>query len=86
MNYNELYENKTVDFSDIPAPFFLLGLLSAFDNRYQAAADAFFGEISWKQVFAIVCIDMCREAPTLRELSKIVEKSTDMIEEMRILL
>ena len=54
MNYNELYESEMVDFSGIPAPFFLLGLLSAFDHSYQATADAFFGELSWKQVFAIV--------------------------------
>ena len=86
MNYNELYESKTVDFSDIPAPFFLLGLLSAFDNRYQATADAFFGEISWKQVFAIVCIDMCREAPTLRELSQVMGSSHQNVKQILLKL
>ena len=86
MNYNELYESKTVDFSDIPAPFFLLGLLSAFDNRYQATADAFFGEISWKQVFTIVCIDMCREAPTLRELSQVMGSSHQNVKQILLKL
>ena len=86
MNYNELYESKTVDFSDFPATFFLLGLLSAFDNRYQAAADAFFEEISWKQVFAIVCIDMCREAPTLRELSQVMGSSHQNVKQILIKL
>ena len=86
MNYNELYESKMVDFSDIPAPFFLLGLLSAFDNSYQAAADAFFGELSWKQVFAIVCIDMCREAPTLRELSQVMGSSHQNVKQILLKL
>ena len=82
MNYNELFESEMVDFSDIPAPFFLLGLLSAFDNSYQATADAFFGELSWKQVFAIVCIDMCREAPTLRELSLVMGSSHQNVKQI----
>ena len=86
MNYNELYESKMVDFSDIPAPFFLLGLLSAFDNSYQAAADAFFGELSWKQVFAIVCIDMCREAPTLPELSQVMGSSHQNVKQILLKL
>ena len=86
MNYNELYESGMVDFSDIPAPFFLLGLLSAFDNSYQATADAFFGELSWKQVFAIVCIDMCREAPTLRELSQVMGSSHQNVKQILLKL
>ena len=86
MNYNELFESEMVDFSDIPAPFFLLGLLSAFDNSYQAAADAFFNEISWKQMFAIVCIDMCREAPTLRELSQVMGSSHQNVKQILIKL
>ena len=51
---------------------FLLGLLSAFDNRYQAAADAYFKEITWKQFFAIICINLCKEPPTLNELSDVM--------------
>lgn len=86
MNYNELYESDMVDFSDIPAPFFLLGLLSAFDNSYQATADAFFGDLSWKQVFAIVCIDMCREAPTLRELSLVMGSSHQNVKQILLKL
>ena len=86
MNYNELYGSEMVDFSDIPAPFFLLGLLSAFDNSYQATADAFFGEISWKQVFAIVCINMCREAPTLRELSRVMGSSHQNVKQILLKL
>ena len=54
---------------------FLLGLLSAFDNRYQAAADAYFKEITWKQFFAIICINLCKEPPTLNELSDVMGSS-----------
>lgn len=86
MNYNDMYENAIVDFSDIPPSFFLLGLLSAFDNRYQAKADASLGEISWKQAFAIVCIDMCREAPTLRELSIVMGSSHQNVKQILLKL
>ena len=41
MNYNETMNMDKVDFGDLAPQPFLLGLLSAFDNRYQAAADAF---------------------------------------------
>ena len=32
-------------------------------------------EISWKQFFAIICINMCKEAPTLKELSDVLGSS-----------
>ena len=60
------------DFSSTELRPFLLGLLSAFDNRYQACADKFFQEITWKQFFAIICINLCEGAPTLNELSDIM--------------
>ena len=41
MNYDEVMNIDKVKFGDMPPQPFLLGLLSAFDNRYQAAADAF---------------------------------------------
>ena len=48
MNYDEVMNIEKVNFGDMPPQPFLLGLLSAFDNRYQAAADAYFKEITWK--------------------------------------
>ena len=42
MNYDEQMNMNNVEFGNMPPQAFLLGLLSAFDNRYQAAADAFF--------------------------------------------
>ncbi len=38
MNYDEVMNIKKVTFGDMPPQPFLLGLLSAFDNRYQASS------------------------------------------------
>ena len=54
MNYDEAMNMSTVEFGDMPPQAFLLGLLSAFDNKYQASADSFFEEITWKQFFAVI--------------------------------
>ena len=76
MKIQEVIQNDLVDFSNIPPSYYLLGLLSAFENRFQAMADKDMGEISWKQFFAIICIDKCKEPPTLNELSEILEART----------
>ena len=75
MKINEIIENDNVDFTGIEQPYFLLGLLSAFDNRFQAQADKMMKEISWKQFFAIICIDLCKEEPTIKELAEIIGSS-----------
>jgi len=75
MLIEEVMKNDNVDFSNIPSNYYLLGLLSAFENRFQAMADNTMQEISWKQFFAIICINMCKEAPTLKELSDILGSS-----------
>ena len=69
MNYDEKMNMNNVEFGNMPPQAFLLGLLSAFDNRYQAAADAFFKEITWKQFFAVICTNLCKEPPTINELA-----------------
>ena len=70
MNYDEVMNIEKVKFGDMPPQPFLLGLLSAFDNRYQAAADAYFKEITWKQFFAIICINLSKGAVRIRMLSR----------------
>ena len=60
--------------------------MSAFDNRYQAAADAFFKEITWKQFFAIICINLCREAPTINELSDVMGSSHQNVKQILLRL
>lgn len=75
MKINDLIKSENVDFTGIELPYFLLGLLSAFDNRFQAQADKMMKEISWKQFFAIICIDLCKEEPTIKELAEIIGSS-----------
>ena len=86
MNYDEAMNMSKVEFGQMPPQAFLLGLLSAFDNRYQAAADKYFKEITWKQFFAIICINMCREAPTLKELSEILGSSHQNVKQILLKL
>ena len=86
MNYDEVMKMDNVEFGDMPPQAFLLGLLSAFDNRYQAAADAFFKEITWKQFFAIICINLCKEAPTINELSDVMGSSHQNVKQILLRL
>ncbi|MCR4648657.1 MAG: MarR family transcriptional regulator [Lachnospiraceae bacterium] len=86
MNYNKEMNMGNVEFGDMPPQPFLLGLLSAFDNRYQAAADAFFKEITWKQFFAIICINLCKEAPTINELSEVMGSSHQNVKQILLRL
>ena len=68
-----------------PAPF-LIGLLSAFENRFQTVADSFFEEITWKQFFAIICINLCRESPTINELSEVMGSSHQNVKQILLKL
>lgn len=72
MNIKELMSSGKINFAGIESSYFLLGLLSAFENRFQVVADSTMKEISWKQFFAIICINMCKEKPTVKELADIV--------------
>ena len=75
MDMKQIFHDDSMNFGKIAIHPFLLGLLSAFDNRYQASADKFFEEITWKQFFAIICINLCVESPTINELSDIMGTS-----------
>ena len=86
MNYEKEMNMDNVVFGDMPPQAFLLGLLSAFDNRFQASADAFFKEITWKQFFAIICINLCKEAPTINELSEVMGSSHQNVKQILLRL
>ena len=75
MNIKEVITSDKVDFTGIESSYFLIGLLSAFENRFQAEADSAMKEISWKQFFVIICINLCKEPPTLKELAEIIGSS-----------
>ena len=86
MNYDEAMNMSKVEFGQMPPQPFLLGLLSAFDNRYQAAADKYFKEITWKQFFAIICINLCKEPPTLNDLSEVMGSSHQNVKQILLKL
>lgn len=86
MNFNDQIKNNNVDFGDMPPQAFFLGLLSAFENRYQAVADKFFLEVTWKQFFAIICINLCKENPTLNELSDVMGSSHQNVKQILLKL
>ena len=85
-DFKEFIHTGGYNFEGIEDPFFLIGLLSAFDNHYQARADGFFGEISWKQFFAIICINLCRESPTINELSEVMGSSHQNVKQILLKL
>lgn len=86
MRITEVMNSGKVDFTGIELSYFLLGLLSAFENRFQAVADATMKEISWKQFFAIVCINMCKEKPTVKELAEIMGSSHQNVKQILLKL
>ena len=75
MNLEEVIQSDKVDFSGIPSSYYLIGLLSAFENRFQG-----------KQFFAIICINMCKEPPTLKELSDILGSSHQNVKQILLKL
>ncbi len=86
MNFEDIINAEELDFSRTDASMFLLGLLSAFDNRYQATADSFFEEISWKQFFAIISINLFKEAPTIKQLAELMGSSHQNVKQILLKL
>ena len=86
MDYNSMVQNNKVDFGQMPPGTFLIGLLSAYENRFQTVADSFFEEITWKQFFAIICINLCRESPTINELSEVMGSSHQNVKQILLKL
>ena len=86
MIIEDVIQNDNLDFRGIPSNYYLLGLLSALENRFQAMADKNMREISWKQFFAIICINLCKEPPTLRELSEILGSSHQNVKQILLKL
>ncbi|MDD6658253.1 MAG: MarR family transcriptional regulator [Lachnospiraceae bacterium] len=86
MDYNAMVQNSNVEFGQMPPGTFLIGLLSAFDNCFQTVADSFFEEITWKQFFAIICINLCKDNPTINELSDIMASSHQNVKQILLKL
>ncbi len=86
MIIEDIINSGKVDIAGIPPNCFLIGLLSAFEKRFQAVADNLMKEISWKQFFAVICINMCKEPPTIRELSGILGSSHQNVKQILLKL
>lgn len=86
MNIKDVINSDKVDFTGIELSYFLLGLLSAFENRFQAVADSTMKEISWKQFFAIICINLCKDSPTVKELAEIMGSSHQNVKQILLKL
>ncbi len=86
MDIREVMQHENVDFTGVETSYFLLGLLSAFDNRFQAVADRMIGEVSWKQFFAIICINLCKDSPTIKELAEIMGSSHQNVKQILLKL
>ena len=77
---------ETVKPQSAPPQAYLLGLFSAFDNKYQAEADKFFKIITWKQFFAIICIKLCNDSPTINKLSELMGSSHQNVKQILLKL
>lgn len=86
MKIEELLKSEEINFDGIDLSYFLIGLLSAFNNRFQAFADKFLGELSWKQFFAIICINLCNGKPTINELAEILGSSHQNVKQILLKL
>ncbi len=63
---------EKVNYERFGAPFVLIGLINRFENRYQAAADAFFRDLSWKQMYFLNVITMFEQAPTMQDVANMM--------------
>lgn len=79
-------EGQDIDFGNMENSFFLIGLLNEFINRFQVVGDGFFEEISWKQCFLLICIRLCSQPPTLKEVSEVMGSSHQNIKQMLLKL
>ncbi|MGN1085194.1 MAG: MarR family winged helix-turn-helix transcriptional regulator [Lachnospiraceae bacterium] len=61
----------------------LFGLLFAFQNRLQAAGDAFYEEITCKQFFLLACMNLFPDdSPTVQELAQVMGSSHQNVKQI----
>lgn len=86
MNIAEYLGKEETELGEVAPATFLLGLLSAFENKYQAKADSFLKELTWKQFFTIININLCSEAPSIMELSQQMGSSHQNVKQILLKL
>lgn len=52
--------------------YFLIGMLSRFNNEFQSRADTAFTDLSWKQLFFLNCIELFKEEPTIKDMADLI--------------
>ncbi len=65
---NNLFGEK-VCYENFEPPFVLIALMSRFVNRYQSAANAFFKELSWQQMFFLNGVTLFKDAPSIKDMA-----------------
>lgn len=61
----------------------LFGSFFSFSNRLQTAGDAFYKEITCKQFFLLICLNLFRDqGPTIGELSEIMGSSHQNVKQI----
>ena len=65
---NNLFGEK-VTYENFEPPFILIALMSRFINRYQSAANTFFKELSWQQMFFLNGVTLFKEAPSIKDMA-----------------
>ena len=86
MNNEKPIRITTIEQKSMPPQAYLLGLFSAFDNKFQAVAEKFFKKITWKQFFAIICVNLCPDSPTINKLSELMGSSHQNIKQILLKL
>lgn len=61
--------------AEVAPPFALIGLISQFNNRHQAKADAHFKELTWKQMYFLNGLNIFDEAPTIKDMADFMGSS-----------
>ena len=60
---------EKVSYENFAPPFVLIALMSRFVNRYQSAANDFFKELSWQQMFFLNGVTLFKEAPSIKDMA-----------------
>ena len=84
MQYIAYMHIKTEDVLDImPPQMGLFGLLLSFMNRLQSVGDSFYEEITCKQFFLLICMNLYPdEPPTANELAETMGCSRQNVKEL----
>ena len=61
---------EKVCYENFAPPSVLIALMSRFINRYQSAANAFFKELSWQQMFFLNGVTLFKEAPSIKDMAE----------------